>query len=567
MDAGVPDAEVARVERLISTFVLGFARPGNRGPRHGLYLVGGSVHPGGGLPVNHFMAQEAVKATVRPGRGRISCTVITVVFLQPSGGDVTELSHRRRMLVLLICCMSLLIVGLDNTIVNVALPALERDLHAPLSGLQWTIDAYTLVLASLLMLSGSTGDRIGRRRTFQIGLVAFAAGSLLCGLAPTLGWLVAFRILQAIGGSMLNPVAMSIITNTFTDPRERARAIGVWGGVIGISMALGPVVGGTLVDSVGWRAIFWINVPVALAALLLTALFVPESRAPRPRRVDPVGQVLVIVMLASLTYAIIEAPSKGWGSPVIVGFSAAAVAALIGLLLYEPRRRDPLIDLRFFRSAPFSGAAIIAISAFAGLGGFLFLNTLYLQDVRGMSPLHAGLCTLPIAAMTLVFAPLSGRLVGDRGPRPSLVMAGIAITASGLMLTRITPDTPLPWLLASYTVFGLGLAMVNAPITNTAVSGMPRAQAGVAAAVASTSRQIGQSLGVAVAGAALAWSAAGSLHDGFTGASRPAWWITVGYGTVVLLLGIITTGRWAKGTADRTAARLTAEDTRIPVAI
>ncbi|MFC4586264.1 MFS transporter [Sphaerisporangium corydalis] len=478
---------------------------------------------------------------------------------------MTQLSRRRRMLVLLICCMSLLIVGLDNTIVNVALPSIEHDLHAPVSGMQWTIDAYTLVLASLLLLSGSTADRVGRRRTFQVGLVVFAAGSLLCGLAPSLGWLVAFRVMQAVGGSMLNPVAMSIITNTFTDARERARAIGLWGGVVGISMALGPVVGGVLVDSVGWRAIFWINVPVAVAALVLTALFVPESRAPRPRRIDPVGQALVIVTLASLTYAIIEVPSRGWRSPLILAFSVAAVAALAALIVYERRRREPLIDLRFFHSAPFSGASAIAISAFAGFGAFLFLNTLYLQDVRGLSPFHAGLSTLPIAAMAVVFAPLSGRLVGERGSRPSLIMAGVAITASGLMLTRLTETTPLAWLLVSYTVFGFGFAMVNAPVTNTAVSGMPLAQAGVAAAVASTSRQIGQSLGVAVAGSVLAFGITGPLREGFTKASLAGWWIIAGYGAIVLLLGIITTGRWARGTAERTAARLTVDNTRIPI--
>ena len=183
--------------------------------------------------------------------------------------------------------MSLFIVGLDSTIVNVALPSIGRDLHAAVSGLQWTIDAYTLVLASLLMLAGSTADRIGRRRTFQTGLATFTAGSLLCSLAPSLGWLIAFRMVQAVGGSMLNPVAMSIITNTFTDRRERARAIGVWGGVFGLSMALGPVAGGALVDSVGWRGIFWVNIPVGIAAIVLAALFVPESKAERARRRTP----------------------------------------------------------------------------------------------------------------------------------------------------------------------------------------------------------------------------------------------------------------------------------------
>ena len=225
---------------------------------------------------------------------------------------VSGLSRRRRYLVLAICCLSLFIVGLDATIVNVALPSIGRELHSPVSGLQWTIDAYSLVLASLLMLSGSTADRVGRRRTFQAGLALFTLGSLLCSVAPGLGWLVAFRILQAVGGSMLNPVAMSIITNTFTEPAERARAIGVWGGVFGLSMAMGPVLGGALVDAVGWRGVFWVNIPVGIAAIVLTALFVPESKAPRPRRLDPVGQLLVIAMLGSLTYAVIEGrPTAG----------------------------------------------------------------------------------------------------------------------------------------------------------------------------------------------------------------------------------------------------------------
>src|SRR5271163_1708884 len=208
--------------------------------------------------------------------------------------------------------MSLLIVGLDVTIVNVALPSIGRDFDAPLSGLQWTVAAYTLVLASLLMLSGSTADRLGRRRTFVIGLLAFALGSLLCSVAPNLTTLIVFRMVQAAGGSMLNPVAMSIITNTFTIPRERAQAIGIWAAVVGVSMALGPVVGGLLVTSVGWRSIFWINIPIALTAVVLARRYIPESKAPVARKVDVPGQLLVIVLLSSLTYGIIEAPDRGW---------------------------------------------------------------------------------------------------------------------------------------------------------------------------------------------------------------------------------------------------------------
>ncbi|MGW3241818.1 MFS transporter [Streptomyces sp. NPDC001070] len=465
-----------------------------------------------------------------------------------------ELSRRRRLLVLAICCMSLLIVSLDNTILNVALPSMRRDLHTSISGLQWTIDAYTLVLASLLMLSGSTADRIGRRRIFRTGLVIFTVASGLCSIAPSLEWLVFFRMLQAIGGSMLNPVAMSIITNVFTDPRERARAIGAWGGVVGISMAAGPIIGGALVESVGWRSVFWINLPIGLLALVLTARYVPESRAPRPRRIDPVGQLLVIALLGSVTYAIIEAPAAGWGSPVIVGCLVLALCSAVVLIGYERRRTEPLIDPRFFRSAPFSGATVIAVSAFAALAGFLFLNTLYLQDQRGMSALEAGLHLLPMAAMALVCAPLSGRIVGSRGPRLPLLLAGAATTASGVMFAALDATSSDAKLFTAYVLFGIGFGFVNAPITNTAVSGMPRSQAGVAAAVASTSRQVGQSLGVAVIGAALA-----------AGLGLTAWWIITGCGVAVLVLGWLTSGHWAAGTAERAAERLTVDAAREPV--
>jgi EmrB/QacA subfamily drug resistance transporter len=471
------------------------------------------------------------------------------------GQEQPKLSRGRRLVVLGICSMSLLIVGLDVTIVNVALPAIHRSFRASLSGLQWTIDAYTLVIASLLMISGSTADRVGRRRVFQIGLIVFSLGSLLCALAPNLELLVIFRILQGIGASMLNPVAMSIIRNVFEDPRERAQAIGVWGAVIGLSMALGPVVGGALVDSVGWRAVFLVNVPVGVLALALTAAFVPESRAPRPRRIDPVGQGLVVVALASLTYAIIEGPASGWLSAEILGLFALSAAAFVALIVYELRRDQPLIEVRFFGSVPFSGASAIAVCAFAALGGFLFLNTLYLQDVRGLSAFHAGLYTLPMAAMTFVLAPLSGWLVGRRGPRPSLLAGAVALIASAIMLTGVTATTSLGFLIVAYSVFGVGFGLINPPITNTAVSGMPPSQAGVAAAVASTSRQVGATLGVAVLGSLAGGGIASALGRGFASATHVSWWIIVGLGVTVLILGLVTTTNWAQETARETAER------------
>jgi MFS family permease len=346
---------------------------------------------------------------------------------------------------------------------------------------------------------------------------------------------------------MLNPVAMSIIRNTFTDPNERAQAIGIWGGVIGLSMALGPVLGGVLVEGIGWRSIFWVNVPVGLAAIVLTARYVAESRAPRARRFDPLGQVLVFTLLTSVTYAIIEAPAAGWLSTQTLGLFAIALAALVGLIGYEQRREDPLIELRFFRSAPFSGATVIAVTTFVALSAFLFLNTLYLQQARGLSPLHAGLWLLPMAATTAIVGPLTGRLLGRVGARPSLVLGGVGVGISGLMLTGLTDTTSHAWLTAAYVIFGIGFASVNPPITNTAVSGMPPAQAGVAAAIASTSRQTGTALGIAFAGA-LAVPASGA-SDALAAASHTGWWIIAGCGAIVVALALLTTSRRALRTA------------------
>jgi EmrB/QacA subfamily drug resistance transporter len=457
-------------------------------------------------------------------------------------------------LILGICCLSLLMVAMDVTIVNVALPSIRLDLTASISGLQWVIDAYTMVVASLLMLAGSMADRFGRRRVFQSGMALFMLGSLLCSLAPNIHGLVAFRIVQALGATMLNPVAMSIIANTFHDPKARARAIGVWGAVAGVSMALGPVIGGALTESIGWRSIFWVNLPVGAAAMLLAARYIPESKAPHPRRVDPIGQLLVFTILATVTYAVIEGPHTGWNSMTIIGLFVVAALALITLLVYEPRRHEPLIDVRFFRSAPFSSATLIAICSFSAFSGFLFLNALYLQEVRGLSAFHTGLCTLPLALATIFCSPYSGRLVATYGTRPSLLISGSATILSAVIMTQLTATTPLALLLFTYVIFGIGFGMVNAPITNTAVSGMPKAQAGLAAAVASTSRQIGASLGVALAGTILG----ARVHSGFAQATHPFWWLITGGGITVMLLGWLSNTLWAQATT-RHAAHLLEE--------
>jgi EmrB/QacA subfamily drug resistance transporter len=464
-----------------------------------------------------------------------------------------ELSQRRRAGVLAICCASIFVVVMDISIVNVALPAMRRDLHASVSGLQWTVDAYTLVLASFLVLAGSMGDRAGRRRVFQTGLAAFGLGSLLCSLAPSIGWLIAARVLQALGGTMLNPVAMSIVANTFTGRAERARAIGVFGSVSGLSLGLGPVLGGALVDSLGWRAIFWVNVPIVAAAIVCAALFVPESRAPRARRFDPVGQVLVVLVLGSVVYAIIESGRLGWASPVILGLLAAAVLGTAGIIGYEPRRADPLLELRLFRSVPFSAAIVMAVCGLCAFGGFLFQTTLYLQDVRGLSAFAAGLCLLPVGVMIVVLSPRAGRLVGRRGPRLPLVVSGAALALGGGASLWLGPATALPVVLAVYLLFGVALGTINPPITNSAVSGMPTSMAGVAASLASAGRQTGTTLGVAISGTIVGSALA---HGGaaFTGAAHGVWWMVLGLGAVILALGLLSTGRWALGTAGRAAA-------------
>lgn len=302
--------------------------------------------------------------------------------------------------------------------------------------------------------------------------------------APSIGWLIAARALQAVGGTMLNPVALAIVAATFPDRAERARAIGVFGAVSGLSLGLGPILGGALVDGVGWRFVFWVNVPIVAAAIVCTALFVPESRAARARRFDPVGQILVTLVLGSVVFAVIESTRLGWTSPIILALLAVAVLGVIGIIGYEPRRVDPLLELRLFRSVPFSSAIAIALFALCGFGAFLFVTTQYLQDVRGMSALTAGLSLLPVGGLIVVLSPLTGQLVGAHGPRLPLVASGAALALAGGASLWLAPATPLPAVLAIYLLIGIFQGTINPPITNTAVAGMPTSMSGVAASLA-----------------------------------------------------------------------------------
>src|SRR5487761_296822 len=413
----------------------------------------------------------------------VTASVVTAVP-GPSQSPAVAVGSGRRAIVLAVCCSALFMVGLDNTIVNVGLPQIGKSLHTSVAGLQWTVAGYTIVLASLLLFSGAAADRIGRRTIFQVGLSLFTLGSWLCSLAPSLSWLIAFRVLQGVGGSMLNPAALGIITNVFSAPKERAKAIGVWDGVSGLSMALGPVAGGILVGSVGWRGIFWANIPVGLAAISLTALLVPDSKADRGRKADPLGQVLVIVMLASLAYAIIQGPSGGWFSPDILGFFLLSLTALGLLLRYEPRRAEPI----------------------------------------------------------------SGRIVARGGPRVPFVIAGAALTLSTAALSQLSSTSGPLFLIVTYGLFGFGAGMVNVPISNGVMAGVPKSQAGVASGMNSSSRQLGQSLGVAIVGSVLAASLRGAMPAGFLDAAHAGWWIMAGCGYTVLILGVVSTTSWAKST-------------------
>jgi EmrB/QacA subfamily drug resistance transporter len=468
--------------------------------------------------------------------------------------------RRQRLIVLLICSSSLFIVYLDSTILNVALPTIQRDLHASLPALQWVADAYLLVVASLLMLTGSTADRVGRKRVLMTGLAGFTLGSLLCSLAPDTGALIALRMLQGIGGSMLTPISLSIVRQVFTDERERAWALGIWSGIFGVATACGPIAGGILVATLGWRSVFWLNVPIGIAMLAAARRYVPESRAPRPRRADLPGQLLMIAFLGSLTYAIIDGPVSGWASPLVLGLFAVAAATACAFVAAERRRAEPLLELRFFRSLPFTGASVIAVLAFTVLAGFLFVITLYLQQARGFSPLRAGLSLLPMTVAMAAAAPVAGSLTGRRGPRVPLVASGILVAAGCALLLGLSPSTSYLWLAGALVVLGAGLGLVNPPITGTGIAGMPPAQAGVAAAVISSARQVGNVLGVAVMGAMLAGGISARVAGG---ASRPQalaaathapLLLAVTCGLLVAVVGLLTTSARAAATARAVAA-------------
>jgi EmrB/QacA subfamily drug resistance transporter len=401
-------------------------------------------------------------------------------------------------------CFALFMVMLDNTVVNVALPSIQRDFNASFSSLEWTVNAYTLVFAVLLVTGGRLGDIFGRVRMFLFGVVVFALSSAAIGLAPTDTWLVAGRALQGVGAAFMMPGTLSIISNAFP-PAERGKAIGTWAGVSAIALALGPLVGGWLTEDVSWRAIFFLNLPVAAGAIAVTLFAAHESRDETvSRAVDIPGIAAITVGLTSLVLALVEGNAWGWGSPEILALFATAVISLFAFIAIERRSPAPIVDFDFFRSRSFVGANVVAFAvSFSMLAMFFFL-TLYMQNILGYSPLEAGVRFLPSTLIIIVAGPLAGRLTDRIGPRP-LITAGMVLVAISLLWqSRLQVDSSYAFLLPAFMIMGVGMGLTMSPMSTAAMNAVDRTKAGVASGTLSMSRMVGGTFGVAVLGALVA---------------------------------------------------------------
>jgi len=433
-----------------------------------------------------------------------------------------EVAHRRRWFTLLVLCLSLMVIGIDNTILNVALPTLSKPvavggLGASASQLQWIVDAYTLVFAGLLLTAGSLGDRFGRYRGLTIGLVIFGIGSTFSAFAPSPGALIATRALMGIGGAFIMPATLSILTNVFTDPAERAKAIGIWAGVTAIGLGFGPLTGGTLLTHFWWGSVFLVNVPVALLALAFGYALVPDSRDPSAPRLDPVGSLLSIVGLGSLLWAIIEGPGFGWTSPSILGAFAAAVVILLGFVLWELHCASPMLDVRFFKNPRFTAASGAITVIFLALFGMIFLLTQYLQSVLGYSTVKAGALLIPQSMTLMILAPLSPRWVRRYGNKV-VVATGMFIAAlSDVLIVTLDQHSSTLWVIAITVLLGVGMANIMAPATDSIMGSLPREKAGVGSAMNDTTRQVGGAVGVALLGSLLTSHYTSAVTKGLTG--------------------------------------------------
>jgi EmrB/QacA subfamily drug resistance transporter len=416
---------------------------------------------------------------------------------------LSDRKYERRWWTLGVLCLSLVIISVDNTILNVALPSIVRELDAKGSQLQWIIDAYTIVFAGLLLTAGSLGDRLGRKKALTAGLVLFAVFSALASLATSPEMLIATRGLMGIGGALIFPTTLSILTNTFVG-RERAKAIGIWAGVSGLGIVIGPLGGGLLLEHFSWGSVFLVNVPICVTAIVLGIFFVPDSRDPEEGQLDPFGAVLSIIGLSGLLYGIIEAPDKGWGSSNVLIALALGAIFIAGFFAWELRAPHPMLDIRFFKRPRFSAASATITLTYFALFGSTFLLTQYFQFVSGYSPLKAGVMTAPVAIGIMLCAPQAPKLV-DRFGTKKVVAGGLLVVA--LALCMYTSDTIMSSVFlgaVARILFGAGMGFTTAPATESIMGSLPPAKAGVGSAVNDTTRQTGGALGVAVIGSVFA---------------------------------------------------------------
>jgi EmrB/QacA subfamily drug resistance transporter len=398
----------------------------------------------------------------------------------------------------------LFMIMLDNTVVNVALPSIQRDLHVSISSLEWVVTAYALTFAALLITGGKLGDLVGRRRTFILGMAIFTLSSLACGLAPSSGFLIGARAVQGVGAALMNPASLSIITATFP-PRERGQAIGIWAGVSAMALAIGPLVGGLIVDNINWNWIFFINVPVGIAGILVSQLVIKESRdTSHEQSIDLPGLITSSAGLFALTYALIEGNGHGWTSPEILGLFAAAAVLLVTFVALERYQRLPMLDLSLFRIGSFSGANLVAMLVSLGMFGVFFFVSLYLQNILGWSPTKAGASFLPMTLLIILVAPVAGKMSDRIGSR-WLMGGGMTLVSISLLLyQRVGLHSTFWTLLPAMLLGGVGMAMTMSPMTAAAMSSVPVDKAGVGSGVLNSFRQLGGSLGIALMGAILA---------------------------------------------------------------
>jgi EmrB/QacA subfamily drug resistance transporter len=412
--------------------------------------------------------------------------------------------HRRRWLTLATLCLSLLIIVMDNTILNVAIPSLVDGLGATNSQLQWILDGYTLVFAGLLLTTGSLGDRFGRKRLLRVGIVVFALGSALSALSTSPIQLIGARSLMGAGGAMIMPSTLSILTNVFRDPKERGRAIAVWAGVSGLGIAFGPLIGGVLLQHFSWSSVFWVNLPIGAAALVAGFFFVPESKDPSAPRLDLFGALLSMISLGSLLFGVIQGPSQGWTDGSVVAAFAVGIVATISFIAWEMHSDHPMLDMSFFKSRRFTAANSAITLTFFALMGSLFLMTQYWQFVQGFTPLQAGIRSMPFAVVMMVLAPASARFVERFGTK-AVVTTGLGtISASVFALSMISADSTYLRVIVTMCVMGAGMALVMAPATESVMGSLPREKAGVGSAVNDTTRQAGGAIGIAVIGSIVA---------------------------------------------------------------